>query len=123
MASVRQGTDAAAISWYSGGTSAKNGDRLHDCTCLTNIRYGAVARRRARRTGDPVATRGRDRGEVVGHLLGLRGEDLHGRALLAEQVRDHPGELVVGDICGPEKSAVVHGGPDSGKWLYYSGRR
>ena len=42
MASVRQGTDAAAISWYSGGTAAKNGDRLHDCTCLTNIRYGAV---------------------------------------------------------------------------------
>ena len=43
MASVRQGTDAAAISWYSGGDGPRRtATGFHDCMCFTNIRYGAV---------------------------------------------------------------------------------
>jgi hypothetical protein len=51
------------------------------------------------------------------HGVGV--EQLDGAGLLVEQVGDHVGELGVGDVCGPEKCAVVHGGPDPGKWLYY----
>ena len=59
---------------------------------------GLLPRRSPRRAAHPVPPDGRDGRDVVGHPLDRRVEDFDG--VVAEQVGNHSGELVVGDVGG-----------------------